>query len=59
MRNEIKPCECGSVNFYVANPMAGLYQVFCLNCGNTSPMGYSENGAIDEWNKSQKEATNA
>jgi translation initiation factor 2 beta subunit (eIF-2beta)/eIF-5 len=58
MRNEqIKKCECGSDDFQIVNPMSALYQVFCLKCGKSAPMGYTENNAIEQWNK--QEGSNA
>jgi len=55
MRNEIVPCECGNDKLYVAFVMNNLYQVHCQACGNSAPMGYSDNGAVEEWNKKQNQ----
>jgi len=57
MRDEMKPCECGNEKLYVAFVMNELYQVHCQKCGKSAPMGYTQNGAIDQWNK--QEGSNA
>jgi len=51
MNEELKPCQCGGTDFYIANPLPALYQVHCLACGKSAPMGYSKEGAVKEWNR--------
>jgi len=51
-KDEVKKCECGGI-LRVVSPMSALYQVVCLDCGKTAPMGYTPNGAIEQWNKQE------
>lgn len=54
---EMEPCNCGGLPYVgqLIRQWETLFGVYCMLCGNCVSIDWTEDEAIENWNKEMKE----